>query len=546
MGEDKRVWQKYWTLGVTGSFEITQPISEYLRDISEKKPDRTALHFYGTQISYQVLNEKIDRFARALIELGLQKGDRVAIQMPNCPQFVICFFGILRAGGVVVAINPMFKAAELEYEFTDATPKVFICIDYLYQEVTRIKTQVALKHIIVTSLKEYAPQHPIVPLPDEFEIAAEDLEGTIAFQDLLKNAPNTPVCRVNDLENELALLQYTGGTSGLPKGAMISHHSLSLAVLGANNWFSMAASDCCLGVTPFFHIMGMIQVMCSPLSSGAELVVLTRFVPQIVAGTIQTYHCTAWVGATTMLIALLQLPDIETYDFSSLRYVVSGGAPISVDIQTRFSRLIPQAAIVEGYGLTESISQGAAITPIGGYRSGFVGVPHLNDIKIVDSKNGHSEMPPGEPGEIVLKGKCLMKGYWQRPQETERVFRDGWLHTGDIGAMNDKGYLTVSGRNKEMIKCSGYSVFPDEVEKLMYRHEAVAEVAVVGVPDDYRGESAKAFVVLTPGYLNKITEKEVFDWCKENMAAYKCPRQVTFLETLPKSAAGKVLRRLLK
>jgi long-chain acyl-CoA synthetase len=292
--------------------------------------------------------------------------------------------------------------------------------------------------------------------------------------------------------------------------------------------------------------MGMIQVMCSPLSSGAELVVLARFVPQTVAQVLSECRCTAWVGATTMLIALLQLEGIEAYDFSSLRFVVSGGAPISEEIQKRFHRLIPQAVMVEGYGLTESISQGAAITPLGGHRRGYVGVPHLNEIKIVDQDTGDRELPPGEQGEIVLKGPCLMRGYWQHADETRKVFRNDWLYTGDIGSMDQDGYLKLSGRNKEMMKCSGFSVFPDEVENLIYQHHAVAEVAVVGVSDDYRGESPKAFVVLMPQCKGDITEEELRLWCKENMAAYKCPRYIEFTDQLPKSAAGKVLRRLLK
>jgi acyl-CoA synthetase (AMP-forming)/AMP-acid ligase II len=546
MGEKGNVWEKFWTPGVTREFSIDKPISEYVRTAAERNPDQTAINFYGTRISYKTLNTAIDRFAWGLVALGLQNGDRVAVQMPNCPQYIICYFGILRAGCVVVAMNPMFKAAELEYEIKDATPEIFICTDFLYREVGKIRDRVALRHIIVASLHAYVPEDPCFTLPDEvrnMEIACAD---TLSFQQILAESPETPICRVTDLETELALLQYTGGTTGMPKGAMITHHGLALAAEGANSWFKMSSADICLGVTPFFHIMGMVQVMCSPLSSGAELVVLSRFVPETVARALSECRCTAWVGATTMLIALLQLDAIDSYDLSCLRFVVSGGAPISVEIQKRFHRLIPQAVMVEGYGLTESISQGAAVTPLGGHRSGFVGVPHLNDIKIVDRETGTRDMPPGEQGEIVLKGKCLMRGYWRQPEETQKVFRDGWLYTGDIGSMDQDGYLKLSGRDKELMKCSGFSVFPDEVENLMYQHDAVAEVAVIGVPDSYRGESPKAYVVLLPQYKGKVTEKEVLSWCKENMAAYKCPRYVEFTDNLPKSAAGKVLRRLLR
>lgn len=546
MGERANVWERFWSSGVTNSIDIEKPISEYLRAAADHDPDRTAIEFYGNRLSYGVLNDLIDRFARGLIELGVKNGDRVAVQIPNCPQFIICYFGVLRAGGVVVAMNPMFKSAELVFEIRDATPVVLICTDHLYKEVARIREKVSLGSIIVTNLKEFIPDNPRWPLPDEVREVEKVLEGTLSFRQIINGAPADPVCRVSDVRKELALLQYTGGTTGLPKGAMITHHGLALAALGANSWFAMTARDICLGVTPFFHIMGMVQVMCSPLACGAELVVLSRFVPETVARVIAECRCTAWVGATTMLIALLQLKGIERYDFSSLRFVVSGGAPISVEIQKRFSKLIPQAMMVEGYGLTESISQGAAVTPLGGYRSGFVGVPHLNDMKIVDRQTGEKDMPSGEPGEIILKGPCLMQGYWQHPEETEKVFNNGWFYTGDIGSMDEDGYLKLSGRDKELIKCSGFSVFPNEVENLIYQHEAVAEVAVIGVPDSYRGESPKAFIVLTPLYKGKITEKEMLDWCRENMAAYKSPRHIEFTENLPKSAAGKVLRRLLK
>lgn len=538
-------WKAFWPGWVNGDFDIKKPISEYLRDVAERNPDQIAIDYYGTRISYQTLNANIDRFAWGLVDLGVKTGDRVAIQMPNCPQYIISYFAVLRAGGVVVSMNPMFKSAELEYEIVDATPKILICSDRLYPNVAGIRSKVGLKHVIVARLDDFSPQDPCLPLPGEVIPTDTAVTDAIAFHRLMDGSPETPICRVDDPKTELALLQYTGGTTGMPKGAMITHHGLALAALGSTNWFDLTADDTCLGVTPFFHIMGMVQVMCSPLTAGAKLIVLSRFVPDTVAGAIDYHQCTAWACATTMLIALLQLADIDKYDFSSLRYVISGGAPISVEIQNRFKSLAPRAMMLEGYGLTECISQGASVTPMGGYRSGYVGVPHLNDMKIVDAENGDDEMPPGEPGEIVLKGPCLMTGYWHQPEETQKVFRDGWFYTGDIGSVDEDGYLKLSGRNKELIKCSGFSVFPDEVESLMYRHEAVAEAAVIGVPDSYRGESPKAFVVLMPHFKGRIKENELLAWCKANMAAYKCPRYIEFIDELPKSAAGKVLRRLL-
>jgi acyl-CoA synthetase (AMP-forming)/AMP-acid ligase II len=350
---------------------------------------------------------------------------------------------------------------------------------------------------------------------------------------------------VVDLQDDLALLQYTGGTTGLPKGAMITHYNLAYACVGTVMWYRHRYDDVHLGVTPFFHIMGMQQLMCTPLISGGQVVVLARFDTGVTARAIELYKCTYWVTATTSLIAFLEMPDIEQHDFTSLRCLWSGGTPISVEIQQKISRLAPNAIIGEGYGLTECTAHGGTITPLLRYKPGFVGIPQLSRIRIVDPETGRQELPLGEEGEIIMKGPAVMKGYWNRPEETEMTLRDGWLYTGDMGTMDDEGYLKIVGRKKEMIKCSGFSVFPSEVEDLLFRHPAVAEVAVIGVADPYRGESPKAFVILKSEYRQKATEADILQWCQENMSTYKRPRAVAVVEELPKSAAGKILRRVL-
>jgi acyl-CoA synthetase (AMP-forming)/AMP-acid ligase II len=281
------------------------------------------------------------------------------------------------------------------------------------------------------------------------------------------------------------------------------------------------------------------------LISGGTVVVLTRFDAKVTARAIELYRCTYWVTATTSLIAFLEMPEIEEYDFSSMRCLWSGGTPISVEIQKKIGNLAPKAIIGEGYGLTECVAQGGTITPLLRYKPGFVGIPQLNQIKIMDLETGREELRAGEEGEIIIKGPAVMKGYWNRQEETDNTLKDGWLYTGDIGAMDDEGYLKIVGRKKELIKCSGFSVFPSEVENLLFKHPGVAEVAVIGVADPYRGESPKAFIILKSEYREKTTEKEIIEWCKENMSTYKRPRAVEFLEDLPKSAAGKILRRIL-
>jgi acyl-CoA synthetase (AMP-forming)/AMP-acid ligase II len=326
---------------------------------------------------------------------------------------------------------------------------------------------------------------------------------------------------------------------------MITHANLSCACIGSVHWFKHRYDDVHLGVTPFFHIMGMQQLMCTPLVSGGQIVILSRFDTEVIARAIELYGCTYWVTATTSLIALLELPGIEKFRFDSLRCLWSGGTPISVEIQNKIAKLAPRAVIGEGYGMTENTAHGGVITPLFRYKPGFVGIPQLNKVKIVDLNAGRDELPRGEEGEIVIKGPTVMKGYWNRPEETDMTMKDEWLYTGDIGVMDEEGYVKIVGRKKELIKCSGYSVFPVEIENILFNHPAVAEVAVIGVPDDYRGESPKAFIILRPDYKGTVTEQDIIDWCKDNMSTYKRPRAVEFRENLPKSAAGKVLKGVL-
>ena len=541
----ERRWDKVWPLWVPKTFTVEKPTSEYIREWATLTPEKTALSFYGQDMTYSRLNEMIDRLAWGLVDLGVQKGDRLAIHMENCPQFVIAYFAAQRAGAMVVPVNPMFKQAELEYEFNDAGAETLIGLDSLYPEVEKIKTRTSLKNIILTSIKDFLPAHPILPLPPDAGEEKGSFPGTLDFAEIIAKSPNRPICRVTDLKTDLAILQYTGGTTGLPKGAMINHQALAAASLGSMHWFHHREDDIHLGVTPFFHVMGQQQLMCTPLLSGGRIVILSRFVPEVVAQAITHYRCTYWVGPTTMMIALLNFPNVRNYDFSSFRVLLTGGMPISIELQKQLNELTPNAVIGEGYGLSETICHGGAVTPLYRYKMGFLGIPQVNDIKIMDLETGTIEMPPDQQGEIAIKGPAVMLGYWNKPEETRDVLRDGWLYTGDIGLMDDEGYIKLLGRKRELIKCSGYSVFPAEVEDLLYRHPAVKEAAVIGISDPYRGESPKAFIILKQEYSGQVTEEEILGWCKENMSAYKRPRVVEFKEELPKSAAGKILKRIL-
>jgi len=534
-----------WPPHAPRELKIEKALPEYVREMAEKSPNRVALNFYGREITYSEFNDFCNRLANGLIRLGVKKGDRVALHMQNCPQFPIGLFGALRAGAVVVALNPMFKQSEIEHQLKDARAETLIGLDYLYPEVEKARSALNLKTVLLTSLGDFLPDRPSLQLPPEARIPKQTFASTADFMSFLEASHSGAVNEVSDLANDLALLQYTGGTTGVPKGAMISHYGFALAAVGGAKWFNLTPDDVSLSVSPFFHIMGMIQGMTNALITGGQAVVLTRFVPDVVAEAISLNRCTGWVAAPTMLTALMQLPDMERYDISSFRYICTGGAPIAVEVQRRIKELAPGAVIVEGYGLTESISQGGTVTPLGRYKPGFVGIPNINDVKIVDLESGSVDLDYNQEGEIVIQGPCLMTGYWGRPEATAEAIKVGWLHTGDIGLMDDEGYLKVVGRKKEMMLCSGYNVFPVELENTLYKHPAVAEVAVIGVPDAYRGESPKAFVVLRSDYADSVNEQEILEWCKDNMAAYKRPRLVEFRPELPKSAAGKVLKRIL-
>jgi len=541
----KRIWQDCWPSFVPQSFEVDKSLFGYFKDIALRVPDRVALDFYGKEMSYGQLNVAIDRFARGLWKLGVRKGDRVALMMENCPQFVITYFATLRIGAVVVSVNPMLKHMEIEHELSDSMAETLVCLDYLYLEVEKVRDRLNLKNIILSSLHDYLPERPVLPLPHEAQQGRSLFPGTLDFQEVIQASSKESIPDSFPNGDDLALLQYTGGTMGLPKGAMITHHALAYASVGATYWFNQKADDVYLGVTPFFHIMGMVQMMCAPLISGGKVVILARFVTEVVLKAITHHRCTGWVGATTMLTAILNQPRVEDHDLSSFRYIASGGSPVTVDMQKKVKELAPHADIADGYGLTESVSHGGAVTPLGRYKPGYIGVPHLNVFKIVDIETESRELAPNEEGEILIKGPALMKGYWNKQEETKKVLKDGWLYTGDIGTMDDEGYIRYVGRVKELIKCSGYSVFPNELEELIRKHPAVAEAGVIGISDPYRGESPKAFIVLKSDYKEKIKEEEMAEWFKENISAYKRPRFIEFRDELPKSGAGKILRRIL-
>lgn len=541
-------WQRIWPHNVPRDISVEKPFTEYFRDRASEQPDAVAIDFYGYEINYGKLDKLIDQLANALIDRGLAKGDRVGIFMQNSPHYVISFFGIVRAGGIVVNLNPMFKAMELDPIIEKTGIGTIIVQDSLYPELSKTRYTPSPDQLIVTRFSDYLLESPLFSPPADVLGTGESIPGTVDFQTLVASGQPTAVCRIDDMHTDLAMLQLTGGTTGIPKAAMISVRALTIAAVASTNWFGLTQQDTSMGVAPFFHIMGLQITMIPSLLGGGKLVTLSRFTPASVAEALAAKKCTQWVAAPTMITALVNMPGIDQFDFSSLQVVVTGGSPISTTLQQKLKALAPHSKLGEGYGLTEALASGGAVTPLGRWKPGFTGIPAIteNDIKIVDLVFGEQEMPFNQKGEIVIKGPTLMNGYWNEPEETERVLKNGWYYTGDIGLLDDEGYLKIVDRKKELILCSGFNVYPTEVENTMSQHPAISEVAVIGVPDDYRGESVKAFVVLNDKSKGIITEKDIIDWCKENMAAYKRPHKIEFIDALPKSGAGKILKRLLR
>ncbi len=541
----EKIWFKSWPEGMPHSLVFPEkPLPEFLRENALRKPDKTAINFYGREISFRELNHRTDQLAAALIGLGLEKGDRVSLFLENSPQFVIGYLAILRAGGVVVAANPMFKAEELAYEIKDAGAKILIAQDILLPDAGDIRARAGISHLIYTAYSDFLPARPRLPLHPSMLKAKKQIPGGSDLLELLDRYPSDPVQVDLNPREDLALLQYTSGTTGLPKGAMITHYSLLFNTVGSATWQAVQETDVVLSVLPFFHVTGMIHSMNNPVYTGTTNVMLSRFDPATALQAIHEFRCTSWTSITTMNVAVVNFPDVDQYDLSSLKRSLTGGAPVPGEILEKWRKKVG-TELSEGYGLSESISQ-THMNPVHTPRYGTIGLPMFDlECRIVDLETG-KDLPPGAEGELVLKGPTVMKGYWNRPEETREALRDGWLYTGDLARVDEDGYFSIVGRKKDLIKASGFSVFPAEVENFLYQHPAVKEVAVVGVPDPYRGENIKAFIVLQPEFRDQAREEEVVAWSREKMAAYKYPRLVEFVEELPKTASGKVLKRVLR
>jgi fatty-acyl-CoA synthase len=542
---------------------ITVPATslwDNLETSARRYPDKAALVFFGTVLTYAQLLQKAERLAQCLRGLGVEKGDRVVLCMQNCPQLVIAHFAILRANAVVVPVNPMNRAEELKHYITDPDAKVAITTADLGAELARASDALGemdrLAHLIVTHFtdafdaKVTGDDSPPAAWND-WLLARHALPALAGGQVLDWNQALTAGGELPTLQvgpSDLAILPYTSGTTGLPKGCMHPHSSIMHNAVASGMWGNGSAENVVLVVVPMFHITGMVSLMHTSIRGGATLIVMPRWDRDLAGRLISRWRVTHWTNIPTMVIDLMASPNFNSYDLSSLVYIGGGGAAMP---QAVAQRLLEQFDLryVEGYGLTETAAPSHS-NPPDDPKQQCLGIPFMGtDARVIDPDT-LQEMPVGEAGEIIMHGPEIFNGYWKRPEATEAAFieLDGkrFFRSGDLGRVDEDGYFFLTDRLKRMINASGFKVWPAEVEALMYRHPAIQEACIISTPDSYRGESVKAVVVLRSTHRDLVTEQEIVDWCRENMAVYKVPRIVQFVDALPKSGAGKVMWRILQ
>jgi len=548
----EKPWFKFWPENVPKHIEYPAvPLSEILRKTATNHPDQTAMIYFGKGITYHELDQAADRFAAALAALGVKKGDKVAIFLPNIPQFVIAYYGTLRTGAIETAISPLYKEREVEHQLNDSEAETIVLLDVLYPILERVLANTKVKNIIIAGLKDYMPattaalgsllkkipSHKVEPKP-----------GTYNFKELLsKHDPKPPRVQI-DPKEDLAALHYTGGTTGIAKGAMLTHMNLVSNAIMCAEWLrGKQTEETFLTVLPLFHIYGMTTGMNAPIHLAGKMIMLPRFDVISTLQAIQKNKVTVFCGAPTMYAVLLAHPKINSFNLSSVRFCISGSAPLPPDIQKRWME-VTKGVLVEGYGLTESspVTHCNPLDPtLKTVKVGSIGLPWLDtDAKIMDMETGEKELSPGQDGELVVQGPQVMKGYWKMTEESKDVLRNGWLYTGDIGKTDKDGYFYITDRKKDLIKYKGYSVYPREIEDVIYEHPAVKLCAVIGKPDPVASELPKAFIVLKEG--KTATTDEIKQFVNSKLAPYKAVREVEFRTELPMTLIGKVLRRVLQ
>ncbi len=545
----EKTWYKSYAADVPYNLQYQNiTVAEALAKNADLFPDSTALIFLDARISYRRLNEMANSFANALIGMGVKPGDRVAMLMPNMPQIVIATYGAWKAGAVVVMNNPLYTDHELEYQLNNSGSTVLVTLDLLAPRMIALRPKLPVKKIVVAHIRDHLgfPKKQLLP------IVAKDKHRDIPktpdvyeWMDLLKNNPSTDT-GIRVAFESLATLQYTGGTTGVSKGVMLTHKNLSSNVQQIEAWFpGFAKGEMVeLGVLPFFHSFGLTCVMNFCIWMAGADVLIPRPEPLAVLEAIHKHKVTFYPAVPTIYVGLLNHPKLAKYDVSSIVGCFSGAAPLPLEVIKAFEEKTG-SQICEGYGLSET-SPVVTINPWGGTtKVGSIGLPISDtELRIVDLDDGTKDMPAGEPGEVIIRGPQVTAGYYNMPEETAKTVKDGWLYTGDIGKMDEEGFFYIVDRKKDMIIAGGYNIYPRDIDEVLFEHPKILEACAIGVPDQYRGETVKAFVVLRPD--QTLTEQEVIDFCKEKLAKYKVPTAVEFIDSLPKSAVGKILRKELR
>jgi len=543
----EKVWLNSYEAGVPQSIDYpSRSLFELFSKSAETYQGLPAVHFMGRELTYSELKKEVEGLACALAGLGIKKGDRVAIHLPNSTQFPITFYAILALGAIVVPCNPLYVAREMEYQLNNSEAETIITLSRFYNMIKEIQPKTGIKNIIVTNIKDYFPG----VLKTLYTIVREKKEGdrvSLAkedhlFTDLIKNNRGKKLPKVKVSPEDRAVFLYTGGTTGVSKGAVLQHRNLVANSFQVKSWCTdfQDGKEIILGVLPFFHSYGLSTILNLGLLNGAKLVLLPRFVLEDVLKTIDKQKPTLFPGVPTIYVAINNAADLKKYDISSIRICISGAAPLPVEVQQQFEKNTG-GRLVEGYGLSETSPVTHANPVYGNRKTGSIGLPMPDtEFKIVDVETGEKELPLGEVGELCLRGPQVMEGYLNMPEENAQSIRDGWFYTGDIARADDY----IVDRKKDMVIAGGFNIYPRDIEEVLYAHPKVMEAAVAGINDPYRGETIKAYIVLKEG--ETLTEEEVTEHCKANLATYKVPKLVEFRTELPKTMIGKVLRRMLR
>lgn len=547
---DHRPWLKSYDREVPASLTFPDElIPSILEKAAQKFSGQTALVFFGYSMTYQKLWQSAMRFSEALQQTGVKKGDRVALLLPNCPHFLIAYYGALRAGAVVVPTNPLYSEKEILFQFNDSGAECLVTLDLLFPNVEKILSQTSLKKVIVGGIQDFLPffkklLYPLAAKKDRKFVSVTENDTVIRFHKFMKQGGAE--FKAPDLSgDDLAQLQYTGGTTGVAKGAMLTHKNLVSNNVQMKSWYVgiQEKEEVFISVLPFFHSYGMAAAMSLPICAGAKMVIYPRFVATDILKGITRYRVTAFPGIPSIYTVINSHKEIAKYDVSSIKFCLSGAAPLPVTVLEEFEKKTG-GLLLEGYGLSEA-SPVTHCNPVRGKRIvGSIGLPVSGtDCRIVDVETGEA-LPQGETGELCIKGPQVMKGYWNRPDETEKTLKDGWLFTGDVARMDADGYFYIVERKKDMIISEGFNIYPREIEEFLLTHPKIRDAAVIGMPDKLRGERVIAYVSLKEG--ETAAADEIIRFCRESLVKYKVPRKVFFKEDIPTNIAGKKLRRVLR